>query len=101
MALELFEALDEMCKREGLPGFSLYVRLSQEGQNPERWNDNFIRREIGKIGGKDITRVWVCGPPVMNETFDKVFSEEGGDQNDDSLLGNRALGLSRDQIEIL
>ena len=102
VALELFEALDALCKRENKACFTLYVRLSQERQNPERWNEDFIRREITQIGGKNIKRVWVCGPPVMNETFDRVFSDErGDDQNDESLLGNRVLGLARDQIEIL
>ena len=31
VALELFEALDWYCRRENKPGFTLYVRLSQEG----------------------------------------------------------------------
>ena len=45
----------------------------------------------------------MCGPPVMNETFDRLFSqeEERADNDDDSLLGNRVLGLSKDKIEIL
>ena len=74
VALELFEALDAYCKRQNLLNFKLFVRLSQEKVNPERWDENFIRQEIHKIGAKNIKRVWVCGPPVMNETFDRVFS---------------------------
>ena len=55
VALELFEALDEYCKHHAKTGFQLVVRLSQEGdQNTERWDADFIRREIGKIGGKNI-----------------------------------------------
>ena len=74
VALELFEALDNYCKRENVANFSLYVRLSQEGVNPQRWDDDFIRQEISKYGASNLQRVWVCGPPVMSETFDRVFS---------------------------
>lgn len=76
VALELFEALDNYCKRIANNNFSLHVRLSQENVNPERWNEAFIRQEIGKFAVKDIRKVWVCGPPVMNETFDRVFSAQ-------------------------
>ena len=38
VALELFEALAEYCNRNGRKNFDLYVRLSEEGKNPERWN---------------------------------------------------------------
>jgi len=74
VALELFEALDAYCKRKSMPNFSLFLRLSQEKVNPQRWDENFIRQEISKVGTKNIKKVWVCGPPVMNETFDRVFS---------------------------
>ena len=59
------EALDTYCKRQS---------LSQEKFNEQRWDENFIHQEITKLGGKNIKKVWVCGPPVMNETFDRVFS---------------------------
>ena len=42
--------------------------------NPQRWDDDFIRQEIAKYGAQNLQRVWVCGPPVMSETFDRVFS---------------------------
>ena len=74
LAIELFEALDTYCKRQSLNNFSLFVRLSQEKINEQRWDENFIHQEITKLGGKNIKKVWVCGPPVMNETFDRVFS---------------------------
>mmetsp|Transcript_6602 Transcript_6602/g.8960 ORF Transcript_6602/g.8960 Transcript_6602/m.8960 type:complete len:142 (+) Transcript_6602:3288-3713(+) len=74
VGLDLFEALEAYCKREQIPNFTLHTRLSQEKINPQRWNEQFIRQEIAKFGVQDIRRVWVCGPPVMNETFDRVFS---------------------------
>ena len=74
MALELFEALDNYCKRIQDTSFVLHLRLSQEKVNPQRWDANFISQEINKFGSKNISMVWVCGPPVMNETFDRVLS---------------------------
>ena len=91
VALELFEALEAQCRRADLNNFHLHLRLSQEKVNPGRWDEAFIRKEIGKHGVEAIQRIWVCGPPVMNETFDRVFSAEGEGQ----------LGLSSSQYEIL
>ena len=82
VALELFEALDAFCKREKIKSFSLYVRLSQEKVNPQRWDEDFIRQEIAKYGAKNLQRVWVCGPPVMSETFDRVFSSPAPQQEE-------------------
>ena len=31
--------------------------------------------------GKSIQKVWVCGPPVMSETFDRVFSAAAAANN--------------------
>ena len=88
LALDLFEALAEYCNRQGRNNFDLYVRLSGENQNPQRWDQKFIHDQLQKKFDLDeIKKIWVCGPPVMNETFD------------------RALGLMtdlrKDQIEIL
>ena len=82
-----------------MSNFHLFLRLSQEKVNPQRWDENFIRQEIGKFGFKNIQKVWVCGPPVMNETFDRVFSgqQAGGE---DQLLDNNRL-LQPGQYEIL
>merc|ERR1711971_141409 len=74
VALEFLEGLDAYCKRMNLDNFTLFLRLSQENVNPARWNETFIREEINNLGASEIKRVWVCGPPVMNETFDRVFS---------------------------
>ena len=72
----MFEALDAYCKRNNIKIFSLHLRLSQEKVNAARWDEAFISQEIRKHGVKNIQRVWVCGPPVMNETFDRVFSAQ-------------------------
>jgi hypothetical protein len=30
-----------------------------------RWNDEFINKNLR--AAKDLKRIWVCGPPMMNE----------------------------------
>ena len=91
IALELFEALAEFCNRQGRTNFDLYVRLSGEGQNPQRWDEKFVHSQMEKFNVDEIRKVWVCGPPVMNETFDRAFSS-----------GNTAVAqLRKDQFEIL
>ena len=79
IALELFEALDAYCKREKINSFKLVLRFSQEKVNPQRWDSNFIYQEISKLGAKNIAKVWVCGPPAMNETFDRALSSQALD----------------------
>lgn len=100
MALELFEAFEAYCRRENNNSFHLHLRLSQEKVNPQRWNEQFIRQEIGKFGFKNIQKVWVCGPPVMNETFDQVLSGHNQAAGEDNLLGG-GVGITKDQYEIL
>ena len=44
IALELLEAFHAYCERHNLNCFRLFVRLSQEGVNAERWDERFIRK---------------------------------------------------------
>ena len=45
----------------------MIVRLSNESK--ERWNEKFIDKQLQSDKGQ-ISRVWVCGPPKMNQEFD-------------------------------
>jgi len=73
IGIELLEALDKFCKRNSLTNFELVLRISNEGK-PRRWDANFIGEQLD--GFKDAPKkVWVCGPPVMAETFDRKFAE--------------------------
>ena len=37
-----------------------------------RWTPEYIDQELTPHASK-IEKVWVCGPPVMNEMFDKAL----------------------------
>jgi len=70
VCLELCEALQNMNKALGKNNFELNVRLSTDSNR--RWDEHFIRSKIGEHH-QGLKKIWVCGPPVMNETFDKTL----------------------------
>jgi len=84
--LDLMFALQNFCKRANILNFDLYLRLSEEGLNAGRWEEGFIRTELRKTPEKDITRIFVSGPPAMNETFDRFFEENKANWLDDSQI---------------
>jgi NAD(P)H-flavin reductase len=68
-----------------LENFNLTVRFSDEktaaGEKPPRWDNDYIKSQIDLMSkAGEIKKIYVCGPPIMNETFDKAFM-------DDKLLG--------------
>lgn len=65
IALTLLEELAKMCPNQ----FALQLRISEEKM--PRWTDEFINKNVR--GAKDLKRIWVCGPPMMNEQFDKAL----------------------------
>ena len=71
IGLTLLEALEKYCKKNGMQNFELVVRISNEGKS-RRWDGDFIQEQLGALTPK---KVWVCGPPVMSETFDRKFAE--------------------------
>jgi hypothetical protein len=81
-----------------MDNFELFTRLSQEKINPARWDESFIQNQLGKTNPKEIKRIWVCGPPVMAETFDRVFLSHTSNVK---LSMVNQLTFSKDQYEIL
>ena len=75
IGLELLEKFHDFCKAQGHKNFELYVRLSQEKLNPARWDAAFISQQLPESSDHQIKKIWVCGPPVMAETFDRTFSQ--------------------------
>ena len=73
IGLELLEALHEFCNQTGRDNFELHLRISNENK-PRRWDAAFINEQLAGESEKSLKKVWVCGPPVMAETFDLAFS---------------------------
>jgi predicted ferric reductase len=62
IALELLESVKS-------PKFELFLRFSDE-KSP-RWDHKFIDNQIPE----DVKKVWVCGPPLLEENFDKSLEQ--------------------------
>ena len=79
----LCRGLEEVCKRLGNHYFEYHERISNRAPDHHlhshallrrAWNEEFIEEKLNHYKEKgDIKKIWVCGPPVMNETFDKAL----------------------------
>ena len=77
-------------KKLGLINFKAIVRLSKtDGEKLPRWTPNYIEEELAPLSGQ-MKRVWVCGPPSVNEIFDRTLNSM-----------KEKLKLSQEQIDIL
>ena len=73
IGLELIEALEKLNASLKLDNFTATVRLSEtEGPRLPRWTPEYIQSELAVYAG-NIQKIWVCGPPAMNELFDKTL----------------------------
>jgi NAD(P)H-flavin reductase len=89
VGLELLEGLQEITKSLNLKNFHLELRFSNSGV-ANRWDRDFITRNIDIWKKEGLVRAYVCGPPPMNELFDRTI---------DSLVQQQV--LSRSIIEVL
>ena len=73
IALPLLNGLQTLAEKRGVAHkFQLNLRFSDEKQ--PRWDHTFIDAQLEKYQG-DIKKIWVCGPPLMEEVFDGSLHE--------------------------
>ena len=72
--LDICEALVKVNRRLGYSNFKLVVRVSKrhDKKRDESWNAMYVDTRLKPYAG-EIKRVWVSGPPPMNESLDKAF----------------------------
>ncbi|CDW77349.1 cytochrome b5-like heme steroid binding domain containing protein [Stylonychia lemnae] len=68
IGLELYEGLVQIQEKFELKNFEFHMRLSNETK--ERWDFKFLDQQLDKYN-ENLQKIWVCGPPRMNEDFDK------------------------------
>ena len=74
IGLEMMKRLKKFCENNNFNNFELFVKITKEGINPARWDQAFIRKRLEEYGGAEgIKKIWVVGPPVMTETFERAF----------------------------
>ena len=76
----------DLNKKLKLNNFKLTVRYSEtkptkdedgnevKPPRPRRWDKSYIQEELYPLKGK-MSRIWVCGPPVMNQCFDQSLED--------------------------
>ena len=94
MGMDLCLKLMELNKALKLNNFSLVVRLSEGSpvynkRKPERWTKAVIREQLLPFAGQ-LSKIWVCGPPMLNQIFDIALEEL-----------RQELSVERSQIEIM
>ncbi|CDW89749.1 cytochrome b5-like heme steroid binding domain containing protein [Stylonychia lemnae] len=71
IAYEMCQGLQNYCRKNGLKNFQFNVRFSDANLN--KWDYGFIEYVLGVNQDIDLQRLWVCGPPKMNEDFHKAL----------------------------
>ena len=73
IALELCEGLKKVCEQKSINNFEFHARFSNESK--AHWNKEFVLNQLKNY--QPLSKVWVCGPPIMNEEFDKILEKDG------------------------
>lgn len=71
IALGLIEALESIDPEKKVFEHFGQVSRNIEGQKipNARWDENYFKQTFDKIAA---SKVWVCGPPIMQEGFDRA-----------------------------
>ena len=86
---DLCKSLRRIVKKKKLDNFEYIKRISNIKEKNKRWDSLFIETVL-KTHSLNIAKIWVCGPPKMNEDFDK------------NLLKLKSIyGIEDHQIEIM
>lgn len=80
IALEFLDAVAAYFKARENDAFELVVRLSSDKQRGgPQWNKAFLNQVLAEEQEKlaetdqEIKKIWICGTPVMTESFDHAF----------------------------
>lgn len=76
VALDLLEALEKVQKKKGLDQYKLILRLSKSDAavKPPRWDRKYLESELANCKKQaKINKIWACGPPLMDEQFDRIL----------------------------
>lgn len=75
VGIHLLEALQAFCEKNKLKNFELNMRISSENKGGARWDGEWIDQQLASYNSENVKKIWVCGPPVMSETFEMKFRE--------------------------
>jgi len=78
IGLNICEALQKVNRKLGETNFKLTVRISKrwDGFRGEVWDEKFVDDNLSPHAG-NIKKIWISGPPGMNQSLDKAFEKLG------------------------
>lgn len=74
IGFELCKGLKDINQALNKHNFEYNVRVSNQNEKLSKWDMYFIDDVLNPYKSK-ISKIWVCGPPKMNEDFDKALSK--------------------------
>ena len=72
IGVELCQHFEKVCSKAGYEKFKFVLRLSDSTDKGPRWDKDFLEKELKPLAGK-IRKIFACGAPSMNETFDRAL----------------------------
>jgi len=74
IGLNMCEALEKVNRKLGETNFELTVRISKRWDSVKSaaWEEKFVYEKLSLYAG-NIKKIWISGPPRMNEILDKAF----------------------------
>ncbi|CDW90265.1 cytochrome b5-like heme steroid binding domain containing protein [Stylonychia lemnae] len=67
---ELIEGLKRVNQIKVMSNFQVKMR----DQNNKEWEKDYLQKAVEQAEGK-VNKIWVCGPPKMNESFNIFFNQ--------------------------
>ena len=67
IALDMLENLQKLMTKRGKDNFQFKLKPTAG----KRWDQEFLKKELGSY--KEVKKIWACGPPIMEEKFDKCL----------------------------
>ena len=71
LAYDFCKSCMEHAKQNSFSNFEVRTRFSDKDR--QRWDEQWIGDTLSQV--RDLKRVWVCGPPIINETFNKALQK--------------------------
>ena len=79
VCLDLIQALVTLCEKQGKKDlFEFHPRVSKtfdemsEIRKRKRWDQGYFKNQIEKGLESGVKRMYVCGPPLVQENFDRA-----------------------------
>ena len=66
--------LKELMGKLGRDNFD-YIERFSDAKEPGNWDSSFIEKSLMRHSEREISKIWVCGPPRMTETFDRTLKD--------------------------